>query len=175
MKKLLVSGLVAVSSLASMAPMAFASSYSTSVSARDCWDNTRLYVNRGDTLSFRSSGRWSNGGDSPQVVGPNGYSDYYHAYAESDSQPFAALIGKIDNGRPFLVGSHSTWTAGSSGYLYLGMNDVAGTCRDNAGVLNVQIDHRSSANHEVSGTLREASDIAEDVETVIDVLGDIFN
>ena len=107
MKRLLISSLVAVTSVVSIAPLASAETYSTTVSAQDCWMDTKLYVDQGDTLFFRSSGQWSNGEDNSHQVGPNGYSEYFYDFAESSSIPFAALIGKIDNNSPFLVGSHS--------------------------------------------------------------------
>ncbi|MEL7355602.1 MAG: hypothetical protein AAFN40_03450 [Cyanobacteria bacterium J06560_6] len=175
MKTLIASGLLAAISVVGTAQSAFASPQYREVAAQSCWHHTQLYVNEGDTVSFRTEGRWSHGGETPQVVSPGGYVDTYHAHAISTSQPLASLIGRVENGRPFLVGSQSTLTMRSSGYLYLGMNDLMNSCEDNTGVLAVEIDHRAQANHSVSTTVQEISTVVEDVGSVIRGFENIFN
>lgn len=174
MKKFLISGLVAVTSLLGTASMASARMHVVNLSARSCWFNTGIYVNAGDTLTFNANGQWSNGGNRPQFVGPHGYGNYYHPYAESAAQPFAALLGKVSNGPSFMVGNHSTWTARRSGYVQLGMNDLPGQCYDNAGMLNVQIDHQSRSNQsrstsELGDDLRDVSEVIEGVGSLVDL------
>ena len=173
MKTLITSGLLAAISVLGVAQGAFASAQYREVSAQSCWQHTQIYVNAGDTVSFRTEGRWSNGGETPQVVTPDG-DGTYHAQAISTSQPFAALIGRVDNGRPFMVGSQSTLTMRSSGHLYLGMNDVVNSCHDNTGVLAVEIDHRTQANHSVSSTVQDISTVVEDIGSVIRGFENLF-
>lgn len=50
------------------------------------------------------------------------------------------LIGRIGSGEWFLAGSHSQWVAGTSGRLFLLMNDLPGTYGDNGGTLTVTIE-----------------------------------
>lgn len=46
--------------------------------------------------------------------------------------PFGALIGKVGmGGGPFLIGSSASFNAGSSGRLYLAVNDFTGEYADN--------------------------------------------
>ncbi len=146
MKRLAVLSLMTASTLGIFIPTAYAQNYSLNLSGRECWTNTGIYVNQGDTLHISAIGRWSNGGERPQVVGPEGFSNYYHASAESNSFPFASLIGRIENTSPFFIGSHETWVVGSSRYLLLTMNDVPGTCNDNSGVMAVNIDRQPNSN-----------------------------
>lgn len=171
MKKFLISGLVAVTSLLGTATMASARMHTVSLSARSCWFNTGIYVDAGDTLTFNASGQWNHSERHPQFTGPRGYTNYYHPRSISASQPFGALIGKISNGPSFMIGSQSTRTARRSGYVQLGMNDLRGSCSDNVGMLNVQIDHRSSSDHEVSEAIEDVSDVVRGVESLINLFG----
>ena len=165
MKKLFVSGLLAVAALTSTATIASAETYSVRLSASDCWYNTGIRVHAGDTVTFTASGRWTTGHS--ELMGPAGNGQFIDT-AESSSAPFGSLIGKVSNGTPFLVGSHSRLAVEEAGNMYLGMNDFSGACADNSGSLNIQIDHDPEADREISETLHDLADTVSDVETTVD-------
>ncbi len=51
-----------------------------------------------------------------------------------ENAPFGALVGKIgENGTPFLIGSHTSFTPEASGKLYLAVNDYLVYYSDNYG------------------------------------------
>jgi hypothetical protein len=54
-----------------------------------------------------------------------------------DGVSHAALIGRIEENQPFLVGMEYRHRVGESGRLYLGINDV--DLYDNSGALEVEI------------------------------------
>ncbi len=170
MNKLFFSSLIAASAVAGMVPVASASNYSFGFSARDCWVNTNIYVNSGDRATFQASGQWSDGG-SPSI-GPTGINRFSN-HAESSSMPFGAVIGKVGRGQPFLVGSHSYQEFNESGPLYLSVNDFSGTCSNNSGSFNVRVNLQSNTDRTVSGTLRDAADIAADIEDTVDIVEEV--
>jgi hypothetical protein len=49
------------------------------------------------------------------------------------------LVGRIDSGEPFVVGSSETLVAPENGELYLGINDGKDCLDDNFGVLAVKV------------------------------------
>ncbi len=58
-----------------------------------------------------------------------------------ENAPFGALVGKIgEDGTPFLVGSNLSFTPGTSGELYLSVNDYLIYYSDNYGNYMVFID-----------------------------------
>jgi hypothetical protein len=58
-----------------------------------------------------------------------------------DGAPYGALVGKIgEDGEPFLIGSNYTFTATTSGDLYLAVNDLLPYYDDNSGNYMVFID-----------------------------------
>lgn len=59
-----------------------------------------------------------------------------------DDAPYGALVGKIGtDGPPFLLGANSTFTAETSGALYLAVNDNLIYYSDNYGNFMVFFDH----------------------------------
>jgi hypothetical protein len=170
MKKLFLSSFVATSVLAGIAPVALANPHSFRFSARDCWVNTGIHVNSGDEIDFQASGQWRDGG-SP-AIGPSGVGRFFEN-AESSSAPFGALIGKVGNGQPFLVGSHSSQEFNYSGPLYLSVNDFSGTCSNNSGSFNVRVNRQSNIDRTVSDTLRDAAGTAAEVENIVNGVEDV--
>ena len=95
-------------------------------------------VNAGQTYNITASGsvQWESGG---ATSGPDGFSspDVRGANFYNTAWPHEGLIGKIDNGTPFQIGSSYSFTAASSGTLYFATNDsVRG---DNAGAFSVNV------------------------------------
>jgi hypothetical protein len=121
------------------------------IRARGSWQETGAVVAQGTAeLEFRASGRWvfnpglsAVGGDGDCRFSTRGRSMY--AYSGPDGCE-GQLIGRIGDGRPFVVGARGSHTvaAGESGQVYLVINDdlqgLAGKgLTDNSGSLVVTI------------------------------------
>jgi hypothetical protein len=110
---------------------------SFTIPANQQWTETDVTVNQGDNLELRVTGdieyapnvrvsaagapRRTPGG--PDVPLPNA--------------PAGALIGRIDNGQPFVIGRNSSVRMPANGTLFLGINDD--TVSDNSGSYRVII------------------------------------
>lgn len=101
------------------------------------WTDTGVSVRPGDRLSIEyESGLWSpwpQGAYDALGFGGDPRCDCNVLAGASH----AALIGKIDHGRPFLVGNDFSQPVGQAGRLYLGINDTR--LEDNSGSLTVRI------------------------------------
>ncbi|HCE16453.1 MAG TPA: hypothetical protein DEQ80_01205 [Anaerolinea thermolimosa] len=101
------------------------------------WTDTGVSVHPGDHLSIEyESGFWSpwpQGAYDALGFGGDPRCDCNVLAGASH----AALIGRIDRGRPFLVGNDFAQPVGQAGRLYLGINDTR--LEDNAGSLTVRI------------------------------------
>ena len=102
------------------------------------WTDTGIDVRVGQTLSFDSNGtvRLSdNPGDFAVASGSE--SGRRAANAPLSNAPAGALIARIGNSAPVMVGDRQAVRAPRAGRLYLGVNDDH--LADNQGVYNVQI------------------------------------
>lgn len=88
--------------------------------------NTGLFLNPGDLLQISASGTWSNAPLSYNLIfGPDGNPNENIANGYPGAgYPVAALMGKIDNGNYFLIGSDYANNVSEAGILYLGFNDT---------------------------------------------------
>lgn len=109
-----------------------------SVSARSAWVDTGIDLVAGQRLSIRANGSWTNGGENPQLIGPEGFENFTLDSAEMPSKNFAGLIGRVGN-RRFFIGDGGTGESPGSGRLYLQINDIPRTLSDNSGVMDVEI------------------------------------
>jgi hypothetical protein len=101
--------------------------------------NTGIDLVAGHHYRFIATGTWYTGAD---TVGPNGNSNYGSAFCYPVLGTYGALIYRVGtSGDWFLSGSNHEFDAGSSGRLYMGMNDTCdGTAHaDNSGTLHVQV------------------------------------
>jgi Phycobilisome Linker polypeptide/Domain of unknown function (DUF4214) len=102
------------------------------------WIDTGLRVRAGDLMYFDTTGtvRLSNErGDLATAAGAR--SGRHAADSPLSNQVAGALIGRIDNGDPFLIGNRRTVRAPLSGRLYLGVNDDY--LEDNSGSFRVMV------------------------------------
>jgi hypothetical protein len=114
------------------------------VSARQQWTPTGMYVQKGQTLTFTSSGEVRLSANSNDVATVDGSKSQRMATRAPLPRTFAgALIGKIGNGKPFGIGSQSTIVAPDSGQLFLGVNDDSPN--DNDGEFHVEVRGTSAA------------------------------
>jgi hypothetical protein len=112
------------------------------VSATQAWTPTGIVVRSGDVLTISTTGEIrlsADAADMAQASGAN--SQRTAANAPVPSAPVGALIGRVGNGAPFVIGNQTTMTAPASGQLFVGINDdhVA----DNAGGFRVNIQRQS--------------------------------
>ena len=98
--------------------------------------DTGIDVLPGDEVLLRASGRWTNGGGSPQYVEAGGFGPGAFPSARFPTLPLAALAGFVGID---VIPVSVPMRLSSRGRLQLAMNDVAGTYGDNAGVLKVAV------------------------------------
>jgi hypothetical protein len=105
------------------------------VPANQQWTDSGVDLQPGQRIRITASGEIS----STQGVrnGPEGSSRDPNAISLLPEEQHAALIAKVGEGYPFLVGSGTSYQAGGRGRLYLGVNDLAVT--DNTGYYRVEI------------------------------------
>lgn len=103
------------------------------VDARTRWTDTGVDVRPGDRLLVRAEGSVSMSRESRDVADPAGSRiGRFAADVPLQHVPVGALIGRIGDGAPFLIGDTETiQRVQQSGRLYLGIND--GFLGDNAG------------------------------------------
>lgn len=109
------------------------------ISARDFWVDTGIILSKNENFNIRASGQWSNGGDSPKYVGPNGFNITFPGTILGSAN-LASLIGQV-NGRTFSIGQNYSGVSPESGKLLLSINDTQDSFSDNKGNLKVQISH----------------------------------
>ena len=107
------------------------------VEAAEGWTDTGIIVGAGDLLTITYiSDEWSPWpGGSYDAIGSGG--DPRCRCNVMDGVSHAALIGRIGDNPPFLVGTEFRHRIGEAGRLYLGINDV--DLYDNSGALEVEI------------------------------------
>jgi Dockerin type I domain len=131
----------------SVAVPAQCSGVNCTISSRAGWQQTSRTLKQGDPFSVAYvSGTWTVDKRSLPFVGPEGYSadvDSRIGYADwckvKRDAPYAALLGKIDDGPAFLVGRGGNFTADRDGSLYLTLNDQTYCQGDNEGSVIMQI------------------------------------
>jgi hypothetical protein len=109
------------------------------VEARQVWTDTGVQVRAGDVLiiAVPSGSRWSPWpGDEFDANGSGG--DPLCRCNVLAGVSHAALIGRIGENDPFLVGDRFRRSMGEAGPLYLGINDV--DVYDNSGTLDVVVE-----------------------------------
>jgi hypothetical protein len=101
------------------------------------WIETDLDVREGETLNFRVAGEVEYAPNAR--VTPAGVARRSPGGPEVPipSAPAGALVGRIDNGQPFLIGRNTSVRMPANGTLFLGINDDNVT--DNSGDFRVMI------------------------------------
>src|SRR6185436_4400605 len=94
------------------------------VSARQAWTDTGIDVRVGDRISVTPSGMIRYTPSQNDRVDPSGGSNHATAAAPRPDLPIGALIGRIANGEPFLIGRGlEAMRITMNGRLTLGTND----------------------------------------------------
>jgi hypothetical protein len=108
------------------------------VSGTQQWTPTGVIVRRGDWVTFNASGDVRIGGPGNPTASPGGVTPQTTAPgAPMQNAPAGALIGKVGNGAPFLIGSQQRVRMTEAGQLFLGVND--GHLEDNEGNFQVSV------------------------------------
>jgi Ca2+-binding EF-hand superfamily protein len=111
------------------------------VDARTRWTDTGVDVRAGDQVIFRADGTVSMSGNANDVADPAGSRIGRYASDVPLSQfPVGALIGRVGDSAPFIVGDRESFQVQDSGRLYLGIND--GFLGDNSGQFRVSVSVR---------------------------------
>jgi hypothetical protein len=105
------------------------------VAATQAWTPTGIQVRRNEQVTIAGSGQVdiASGGAPASVSGGN---DMNPANALATAKT-GALIGRIGNGQPFLIGERTTFRATDNGQLLLGVNDSHHG--DNSGAFEVDV------------------------------------
>jgi hypothetical protein len=108
------------------------------VSGTQQWAPTGIVVRRGDWVTFNASGEVRIGGPGNPTASPAGVNPQTSAPgAPMQNAPAGALIGKVGNSAPFLIGTQQRVRMTDSGQLFLGVND--GHLEDNEGGFQVTV------------------------------------
>lgn len=106
------------------------------VAANQPWTDTGMMVREGESVMIRANGQVELAPN--QRVGAGGVAGGRRGdQTPLPAAPAGALIGRIDNGAPFVVGNQQTVQMPASGRLFLGVNDDV--VSDNSGEFQVTI------------------------------------
>jgi hypothetical protein len=109
------------------------------VPATSIWVPTNITVRRGDRLAFTASGQVKLSPEESDMANPNGSTRNRRApSAPLPNELAGALIGRVGNSAPFLIGSRNVpLTMPADGQLFLGVNDDGPN--DNGGEFVVEV------------------------------------
>jgi hypothetical protein len=110
------------------------------VSSKEQWTPTGITVRRGEPLTINASGEIKIGGAGNPTASPAG-AGATNPGNPAPAVPTGALIGRIGNGAPFLIGSQTQIQAPAAGQLFLGINDSY--LQDNDGTFQVHVQRSS--------------------------------
>jgi hypothetical protein len=111
---------------------------SVTVSGQQQWTPTGIRVQQGEWVTFNTTGEVRIGTGPEDVGGPAGVRNQRLDRRAPVAQAYlGALIGRIDNGRPFGIGDQTRVQMPASGQLFLGINDP--NVRGNEGQFQVEI------------------------------------
>ena len=108
--------------------------------ANKAWQQPGVYLTKGATVSIRANGKWSPWPEIGIHCEPNGDASTGVLVGEVSWVPPCALMAKLGHqGRPFLVGSETEFTAEQEGHLFFAINDPFNYLFNNTGELSVSV------------------------------------
>ncbi len=139
------------------------------VPANLAWQNSEMFVSAGDTVTVMATGSWTSDADLGKWTGPDGTNS---GVKEVPEFPVMALLGRLNEGRPFLVGSAASFVAKDSGYLYFGCNNKRGFLGNNQGnlILIVAVNRVREMTADAGGGIPETKAAATGVRPRIAVI-----
>ena len=104
------------------------------------WQDTEIEVREGDWVQIAYlSGTWTIWKGVDPYMDANGQGGRHETCALLPSANIGALIGRIGNTGPRLIGNNMAFSAQKGGRLYLSINDCTGAFSDNDGILIVRV------------------------------------
>ncbi|MDP1547410.1 MAG: hypothetical protein Q8L87_15480 [Anaerolineales bacterium] len=113
--------------------------YEINVPAEACWMDTEVTVLTGQTITIYASGIGNTyGGNEGSNADPDGQK-YICGAIECPVQGvgYGALVGRLEDLKPFFVGTYFQFTATKDGSLHFTINDWE--CQDNSGSFDLKI------------------------------------
>ena len=108
------------------------------VAGNQMWTPTGFVVRRGEAIRFNANGEVMWTPEAADRATPNGaMSRRMSGRPPVGNAPGGALVGRVGNGEPFLIGNRGTVRMPANGELFLGINDDVVT--DNTGNFTVTI------------------------------------
>jgi len=108
------------------------------VPAQQAWTSTGMVVRRGEWITFNTTGEIRLTTDAADIAGAAGSAaNRMAANAPLPGTPIGALIGRVDNSEPFVIGNQTRVQMPAAGMLFVGINDDHPA--DNAGEFRVEI------------------------------------
>lgn len=131
-------------------PLKEAPAKQVSVDSKQPWTDSGIMVAKGDRIMISASGQWACGSKG-ELCGPAGYPNtvaFNHYYLDPrnsprllEGKPYGALLAKVGDGAPVVVGDGKGFIAQSEGALRFDINEAADPDirRNNRGRLDVRI------------------------------------
>ena len=108
------------------------------VPAQQGWTSTGIAVRRGEWITFNTTGQIRLTTDAADVAGAAGSpANRTAANAPLPGTPIGALIGRVGNSTPFVIGNQTRVQMPAAGVLFVGINDDH--LADNDGEFRVEI------------------------------------
>lgn len=120
-------------------PTSSGATFEVSVPARACWMNSEVSVLTGQTVRITAFGTVNtNGGKEGSNSEPDGQK-YICGAIQCPVQGvgYGALVGRLEDLKPFFVGKNVEFTATKDGQLYFTVNDWE--CDDNSGTFILKV------------------------------------
>jgi hypothetical protein len=120
------------------AAAAAAVSRQVSVPGNQAWTDSGLDVRDGDRITVAATGQIRLSANRTHIAGPGGAGAIRSPNYPVPAVPAGALIGRVGDGAPFLIGlGRASIAISGNGRLHLGINDD--DVRDNSGAFEVRI------------------------------------
>lgn len=139
-KALIESGFTAVALTAVARPTSSAVIFDVSVPARACWMNSGVSVTTGQKVLITASGTVNTyGGREGSNNNPDGQINGICGAIECPVQGvgYGALVGRVEDRKPFFIGTNLEFVATWDGQLYFTVNDWE--CEDNSGTFDLTV------------------------------------
>ncbi|GEM_PF-2969619 len=129
------------------------------VPANTEWTNSTVYATTGDYIIMMANGTWRYDPRPQFEVGPNGLTNTVFGI------PLGKLIGRIDDGGLFEIGTYWEGYAPADGWLYIGMYDTTPR-ENNAGslIVNVQVYRKTTESEKEEKTPEKPANISTTVK-----------
>lgn len=130
---------VLTAAVPTLTPTLSVATFYVSVPARACWMNSKVNVLTDQKVTISASGTVNTwGGREGSNGGPNGQKGLCGAIqCPLQGVGYGALIGRLEDLKPFFVGTAFEFTATEDGQLYFTVNDWE--CEDNSGAFKLNV------------------------------------